>query len=86
MINKYIYRPKTPIWGKEIEYIINKEQFDAIANTRDNKKINPYVYVIEELNNTGRLLGTVVSLSVEGDFTDNKNRVKALEKELSFFN
>lgn len=86
MINKYVYRPKTPIWGKEIEYVINKEQFDAIANTRGNKKINPYVYVIEELNNTGRLLGTVVSLSVEGDFTDNKNRVKALEKELSFFN
>ena len=39
MINKYVYRPKTPIWGKEIEYVINKEQFDAIANKRDNKKI-----------------------------------------------
>ena len=86
MINKYVYLPKAPIWGKEIEYVINKEQFDAIANKRDNKKINPYIYVIEELNNTGRLLGTVVSLSVEGDFTENKNRVKALEKELNFFN
>ena len=86
MINKYVHRPKTPIWGKEIEYIINKEQFDAIANKRDNKKMNPYIYVIEELNSTGGLLSTVVSLSVEGDFMDNKSRIKAIEKELSFFN
>ena len=48
--------------------------------------MNPYIYVIEELNSTGGLLGTVVSLSVEGDFMDNKNRINAIEKELNFFN
>ena len=63
--NKYFYKPKHEIWGREIEYIMGKEQFDAIANTRGNKNINPYIYVIEYINETFGLLGTVTALSVE---------------------
>ena len=48
--NKYFYKPKREVWGREIEYIMGKEQFDAIANTRGNKNINPYIYVIEYIN------------------------------------
>lgn len=65
--NKYFYRPKHEIWGREIEYVMDKEQFDSIANTRGNKNINPYVYVIEYINETFGLLGTVTALSVEAE-------------------
>ena len=64
--NKYFYKPKHEIWGREIEYIMGKEQFDAIANTRGNKNINPYIYVIEYINETFGLLGTVTEIRIEG--------------------
>lgn len=86
MINKYVYRPKKEIWGKEIEYVMNKEQFDALADTRGNKNINPYVYVIETINETYGLLGVVTSLSVEGEFNSNRgNRAKVALDDSIFF-
>jgi hypothetical protein len=74
--NKYFYKPKHEVWGREIEYIMGKEQFDAIANTRGNKNINPYVYVIEYINETFGLLGTVTALSVESEFVGRKVRTE----------
>lgn len=86
MINKYVYRPKKEIWGKEIEYVMNKEQFDALADTRGNKNINPYVYVIETINETYGLLGVVTSLCVEGEFNSNHgNRAKVALDDSIFF-
>lgn len=86
MINKYVHRPKKEIWGKEIEYVMDKDQFDAIADTRGNKNINPYIYVIETINETYGLLGVVTSLCVEGEFSNNRgNRAKVALDDSIFF-
>ena len=50
-LNKYIHRPKNLVIDDlEIEYNISKRMFDEIADTRGNKNLNPYIYVIDYIN------------------------------------
>lgn len=62
---KYTYRPKE-IEGQELEYTMSRTLFNEIAGKRGDKKINPYQYVIEYINDAFGLLGTVTSLILEG--------------------
>lgn len=74
---KYTHRPKNlVIKDLEIEYTMTKEAFDEIANTRGNKNQNPGQYVIEYINDTFGLLGTVTELNVEGEFLERGQRAK----------
>lgn len=74
--NKFIHRPKNLVIDDlEIEYSISKGMFDEIANTRGNKNTNPYVYVIEYINDTFGLLGTVTALLVEGENSSESSKV-----------
>lgn len=50
----------------EICYSMSKDQFYALAQTRENKKISPYRYVMDLINATYGLLGTVTALQLEG--------------------
>ena len=50
--------------SKSIEYQITKKQFDGILSTRSDEdaKSNPYQYVINIINETYGLRGTVTHL------------------------
>lgn len=65
-IQKFVWRPKN-FWGKEIEYVMPRDEFDAIAAKREGKERNtdPWKFVLDYVNSTYRLLGTVTALSVE---------------------
>ena len=75
-LNKYIHRPKNLVIDDlEIEYNISKSMFDEIAGTRGNKNLNPYVYVIDYINETFGLLGTVTALVVEEENSGDNSKV-----------
>ena len=65
-IKKFVYRPNN-FWGKEIEYVMPRDEFEAIANKREGKGRNadPWRFVLDYINETFHLLGTVTALSVE---------------------
>lgn len=65
-LKKFVYRPKN-FWGKEIEYVMPRDEFDAIAAKREGKERNtdPWMFVLNYINDTFGLLGTVTALSVE---------------------
>ena len=75
-LNKYIHRPKNLVIDDiEIEYNISKRMFDEIANTRGNKNLNPYIYVIDYINETFGLLGTVTAIVVEEENSAQASRI-----------
>lgn len=75
-LNKYIHRPKNLVIDDlEIEYNISKRMFDEIADTRGNKNQNPFIYVIEYINETFGLLGTVTALVVQEENSSENSRV-----------
>lgn len=75
-LNKYIHRPKNLVIDDlEIEYNISKKMFDEIADTRGNKNLNPYIYVIDYINETFGLLGTVTALVVEEENSAQTSRI-----------
>ncbi|MBE5925617.1 MAG: hypothetical protein E7270_01300 [Lachnospiraceae bacterium] len=75
-LNKYIHRPKNLVIDDlEIEYNISKKMFDEIADTRGNKNLNPYIYVIDYINETFGLLGTVTALVVEEENSSQTSRI-----------
>lgn len=49
-----------------LEYQMPKQMFEAILKTRNNKnsKMNPYVYVMNVINESFGLRGTVTKLSI----------------------
>lgn len=52
---------------KAIDYRMTKKMFDAILSTRvteSEKKLNPYEYVMNVLNNEYGLRGTVKHISI----------------------
>ena len=61
--DKFVYRPKN-FWGREIEYVMPRNEFDAIASKRE-KNVDPWKFVLDYVNETFGLLGTVTALSVE---------------------
>ena len=65
-IDKFVYRTKN-FWGQEIEYVMPRNMFDAIAAKREGKERNtdPWMFVLNYINDTFGLLGTVTALSVE---------------------
>lgn len=75
-LNKYIHRPKNLVIDDlEIEYNISKRMFDEIADTRGNKNLNPYIYVIDYINETFGLLGTVTAIVVEEENSAQTSRI-----------
>ena len=75
-LNKYIHRPKNLVIDDlEIEYNISKKMFDEIADSRGNKNLNPYIYVIDYINETFGLLGTVTALVVEEENSSQTSRI-----------
>lgn len=52
--------------SKSIEYQITKKQFDGILSTRNDEEVksNPYQYVINIINETYGLRGTVTHLVI----------------------
>jgi hypothetical protein len=75
-LNKYIHRPKNLVIDDlEIEYNISKRMFDEIASTRGNKNLNPYIYVIEYINETFGLLGTVTAIVVDEENSAQASRI-----------
>lgn len=75
-LNKYIHRPKNLVIDDlEIEYTISKRMFDEIAGTRGNKNLNPYIYVIDYINETFKLLGTVTAIVVEEENSAQASRI-----------
>ena len=62
-IKKFVYRPDN-FWGKEIEYVMPRDEFDAIASKRE-RNVDPWRFVLDYINETFHLLGTVTALSVE---------------------
>lgn len=52
--------------SKSIEYQITKKQFDGILSTRNDEEVksNPYQYVINIINKTYGLRGTVTHLVI----------------------
>lgn len=52
--------------SRAIEYQMTKKAFDAMLETRNDeeKKQNPYQYVMRLINNEYGLRGTVTSLSI----------------------
>lgn len=63
-IKKFVYRPNN-FWGKEIEYVMPRDEFEAIANKRERSNVDPWRFVLDYINDTFGLLGTVTALSVE---------------------
>lgn len=75
-LNKYIHRPKNLVIDDlEIEYNISKRMFDEIADTRGNKNLNPYIYVIDYINETFGLLGTVTAIVVDEENSAQASRI-----------
>lgn len=75
-LNKYIHRPKNLVIDDlEIEYNISKRMFDEIAGTRGNKNLNPYIYVIDYINETFGLLGTVTAIVVDEENSAQASRI-----------
>ena len=75
-LNKYIHRPKNLVIDDlEIEYNISKRMFDEIADTRGNKNLNPYIYVIDYINETFGLLGTVTAIVVDEENSAQTSRI-----------
>lgn len=62
-IKKFVYRPNN-FWGKEIEYVMPRDEFEAIASKRE-RNVDPWKFVLDYINDTFHLLGTVTALSVE---------------------
>ena len=62
-IKKFVYRPNN-FWGKEIEYVMPRDEFEAIASKRG-RNVDPWRFVLDYINDTFHLLGTVTALSVE---------------------
>jgi hypothetical protein len=62
-IKKFVYRPNN-FWGKEIEYVMPRDEFEAIASKRE-RNVDPWRFVLDYINDTFHLLGTVTALSVE---------------------
>ena len=62
-IKKFVYRPNN-FWGREIEYVMPRDEFEAIANKRE-RNVDPWRFVLDYINDTFGLLGTVTALSVE---------------------
>ena len=62
-MKKFVYRPNN-FWGKEIEYVMPRDEFDAIAAKRE-RNTDPWMFVLNYINDTFGLLGTVTALSVE---------------------
>ena len=63
---KYTYVPKNKrIDGQTLEYTMTRTLFNEIANKRNDKKINPYEYVMDYINECYGLRGYVISLIVE---------------------
>lgn len=62
-IKKFVYRPNN-FWGKEIEYVMPRDEFEAIASKRE-RNVDPWRFVLDYINETFHLLGTVTALSVE---------------------
>lgn len=62
-IKKFVYRPNN-FWGKEIEYVMPRDEFEAIASKRE-RNVDPWRFVLDYINETYNLLGTVTALSVE---------------------
>ena len=75
-LNKYIHRPKNLVIDDlEIEYNISKRMFDEIAGTRGNKNLNPYIYVVDYINETFGLLGTVTAIVVDEENSAQASRI-----------
>lgn len=51
---------------KSIDYRMSKKMFDGILSTRneEEKKMNPYTFVMNRLNSTGDIRGTVTHVSI----------------------
>ena len=62
-MKKFVYRPNN-FWGKEIEYVMPRDEFEAIASKRE-RNVDPWRFVLDYINETYNLLGTVTALSVE---------------------
>ena len=62
-IKKFVYRPNN-FWGKEIEYVMPRDEFEAIASKRE-RNVDPWRFVLDYINDSFHLLGTVTALSVE---------------------
>ena len=62
-MKKFLYRPNN-FWGKEIEYVMSRDEFEAIASKRE-RNVDPWRFVLDYINDTFHLLGTVTALSVE---------------------
>lgn len=62
-MKKFVYRPNN-FWGKEIEYVMPRDEFEAIASKRE-RNVDPWRFVLDYINDTFHLLGTVTALSVE---------------------
>ena len=62
-MKKFVYRPNN-FWGKEIEYVMPRDEFEAIASKRE-RNVDPWRFVLDYINDTFGLLGTVTALSVE---------------------
>ena len=65
-IKKFVYST-IYFWVKEIEYVMPRDEFEAIAAKREGKERNtdPWMFVLNYINDTFHLLGTVTALSVE---------------------
>ena len=62
-MKKFVYRPNN-FWGKEIEYVMPRDEFEAIASKCE-RNVDPWRFVLDYINDTFHLLGTVTALSVE---------------------
>lgn len=62
-MKKFVYRPNN-FWGKEIEYVMPRDEFEAIASKRE-RNVDPWRFVLDYINDSFHLLGTVTALSVE---------------------
>lgn len=61
-------------WGRELEYVMPQGMYDSLAAEAP-KNVNPRDWVIDYINQTYGLLGTVTTLHIEGE-NINKHRKK----------
>ena len=57
---------KKQIWGRDLDYIMPKEMFDNICSEAPSN-VNKRDWVMNYINETYGLLGTVTSIHVEGE-------------------
>lgn len=71
--------PQKQIWGRELEYIMPRMMYDDLVSEAP-KNVNTRDWVMQYINDTYGLLGTVTVLHIEGENIAKKTRQEINEE------